>query len=123
MPDGSQEHVVLLVLYVMGRPEHLGVPRLKVVVMPAWGCLARAQETARMGSTSWGSPDAPHLETALDSPVVHALPAVPVPVHGSFSPAWNHFPPFSYLTPKFFSIFFFLIGNSSRVPSQQRLGC
>lgn len=98
----GQEQVVLLVLYVMGRPEHLGVPRLKVMVTPVWGCRARAQETTRMGSTSWGSPNAPHLETALDSRLLRrALPSPSLSVAPSPLPGIT-----SLLSPTLPPIFF-----------------
>lgn len=77
VPDGSQEHAAMLTFYRMGLPKHLCVPHVELIatfpVTPLRGCLARAQETAGMGITSWGSPDVPHLETALDSLIVPGL--------------------------------------------------
>lgn len=77
VPDESQERVAMLTFYRMGLPKHLCVPHVELIatfpVTPLRGCLARAQETAGMGITSWGSPDVPHLETALDSLIVPGL--------------------------------------------------
>lgn len=108
----------MLALHVMGHPEHLYIFHIDLIstfpLMTPCDCLARAQETT--GPTSWGSPDAPHLESALDSLIVplrvcpsgHMVPAIPIPKtdgHGSFSSALNLFPTFLPY-PKLYSFFF-----------------